>query len=382
MTPTVNTTAPVRRADSQASETKIAIAEIDSELKLSNAALSVLFFSSTYDRETLTAELNSRSEGATVIGCTTAGEIGLKGYQNNSISGFSLSKDEFTVSTVTLTNLKDLSVEQAREAATSLMKDMRSQSIEPSAKNCFALLLVDGLSVSEEPLTYKLQEALNEIPLIGGSAGDALEFKDTFVFSKNACSTDTAVIALIYTTRPFEIIKEQTIHPTDTRVVITEADPKNRIIKEINGEPAAEEYADLLDLDGPEDLNMDILSNNPLMLQLGDSWYIRSPHTVNKDNSLSLFCAVEEGLVLAIGKHSDLTTSLRETLTKSREKLGDMKLLIACDCIQRRLKLEATKKMADTSEVMSEFNAIGFSTYGEQYGTVHVNQTLAAIAIG
>ena len=37
---------------------------------------------------------------------------------------------------------------------------------------------------------------------------------------------------------------------------------------------------------------------------------------------------------------------------------------------------------ASVGEAFREQNAVGFSTYGEQYGGVHVNQTLTGIAFG
>lgn len=36
----------------------------------------------------------------------------------------------------------------------------------------FALLLIDGPSIREEPVTRAMQSTLGKIPLIGGSAGD------------------------------------------------------------------------------------------------------------------------------------------------------------------------------------------------------------------
>jgi hypothetical protein len=48
--------------------------------------------------------------------------------------------------------------------------------------NHAALFLVDGLSHSEELLAMTVQDALGEIPLVGGSSGDGLMFKETGIF--------------------------------------------------------------------------------------------------------------------------------------------------------------------------------------------------------
>ncbi len=81
------------------------------------------------------------------------------------------------------------------------------------------------------------------------------------------------------------------------------ADPAQRVVHEINGEPAADAYAEMLGVELDE-LNSDLFSKNPIMLRNGDDYYIRSLRSVNADHSLSFFCAMEQGLVLTIGKHT------------------------------------------------------------------------------
>src|SRR6185437_1775777 len=112
--------------------------------------------------------------------------------------------------------------------------------------NAFGFLLIDGLSLSEERVASSLFHALGDVPFIGGSAGDDLAFKETFVFADGEFHRDAAVLLLFETSLPVRTLKLQHFAPTGVRMVIAGADPDRRIVTEINGEPAAKAYARLI----------------------------------------------------------------------------------------------------------------------------------------
>lgn len=64
------------------------------------------------------------------------------------------------------------------------------------------------------------------------------------------------------------------------------------------------------------------------------------------------------------------------------EELGPPQLVLACDCILRNLEITQKDSKTAVEAVFKRHRAVGFSTYGEQYGGVHMNQTLTGIAIG
>ncbi|MFP3548143.1 hypothetical protein SB748_32690, partial [Rhizobium sp. SIMBA_035] len=65
-----------------------------------------------------------------------------------------------------------------------------------------------------------------------------------------------------------------------------------------------------------------------------------------------------------------------------RSELGEPQFVLAWDCILRHLELlqKGTRDIA--GRLFRDNRSAGFSTYGEQYGGVHVNQTLTGIAFG
>ena len=56
--------------------------------------------------------------------------------------------------------------------------------------------------------------------------------------------------------------------------------------------------------------------------------------------------------------------------------------MLAFDCILRRLEITQDGLKEKVSDVLRRNNTVGFSTYGEQFCGVHVNQTLTGIALG
>jgi hypothetical protein len=164
-------------------------------------------------------------------------------------------------------------------------------------------------------------------------------------------------------------------------LVITEADPEKRIIFEINGEPAAQVYAESLGL-SVDELTPTIFSRNPLVLSLGDEPYVRSIQKWNADFSLTCYCAIEEGLIISIGRAEDPIETFRQSFEKVHEIIPDPRVIIGCDCILRRLQFEEEGLEEPISDIMRQNNVIGFSTYGEQYNGLHVNQTFTGVAIG
>ena len=56
-------------------------------------------------------------------------------------------------------------------------------------------------------------------------------------------------------------------------------------------------------------------------------------------------------------------------------------MILACDCLLRRVEAEQKQLTGDISRLLSRHRAVGFSTYGEQVNSMHVNQTLTGMAI-
>jgi hypothetical protein len=371
----------IRLAQSRAAEARRAVEEFHAKVSQPDMELVVFFCSSEYDLNVLTAEMNRLFAGIQVVGCTTAGEIGPAGYHQHSLSGASLPAGSCVAVSGLLDHLIQFDIARGYDFAQTLLQRLESKVPEASTANGFAFMLIDGLSVREEPVAHALQYALGKMPLIGGSAGDDQKFEKTFVYSDGRFHSDSAALILINTALPFRIFKTQHFVPTDQRLVVTEADTTMRIVTEINGLPAAEEYARLVGIDVHE-LNPMRFAASPVVVVINGIDYVRSIQKANPDGSLTFFCAIEEGLVLRIAHGLDLVNNLEQTFDKIREEIGPPQLVFGCDCILRNLEIIQNGLKDRVEEIFRRNNTIGFSSYGEQFHGVHINQTLTGIAIG
>jgi hypothetical protein len=163
--------------------------------------------------------------------------------------------------------------------------------------------------------------------------------------------------------------------------VITESDCATRTVQEINGGPAAEEYAKALGLEVKE-LTSQVFAAHPVMLKIGGEYYVRSIQKANPDGSLTFYCAIDTGLVLTVAKGKALLENLHARVDSLRREVHGLKLVLGCDCILRRLELQQKGLLSEALKVLSGADFIGFSTYGENYNGIHVNQTLTGLALG
>lgn len=356
-----------------------AVRELFSKIKQKDMEAVIFFCSSHYDLEKLGRELKNTFT-CPLIGCTTAGEISSAGYQSDGMVAVSLSSPELKVHPHVLAPLQQFGLSEAQELAETVRQELVFTNGIDNSKD-FGLLLIDGLSIREEQTVATLSNHFEGMPIAGGSAGDGLDFRETRIYADGQFITNAALFTVFETTLPFHVFQTQHFEPTDKKLVITEADPSRRIVSEINAEPAAHAFADMLGLSTSE-LSPEVFSKYPLMLRIGDHWYVRSVQRVNEDGSLSFYCAIDVGLVLTIGEGGDMAGSLRNELKAMCQDFSRVDLVIGFDCILRKLEILENGQRDEIENVLNKVKFVGFSTYGEQFNSIHVNQTMTGVIIG
>ncbi|MBI5463037.1 MAG: FIST C-terminal domain-containing protein [Gammaproteobacteria bacterium] len=377
----MNVRPAIRTAQSAATDARLAVCEFHRAVAQPDMGLVIFFCSSDYDLNVLAAEMAQNFAGVSVVGCTTAGEIGPLGYLEHTLVGASFSSVTCTAVTARLDGLRTFGPVRGQAFAQTLLQRLESVAPQADLDNSFAFMLIDGLATREELVTRVLQTALGKIPLFGGSAGNGLHFNQTHVYYEGCFHTDSAVLTLVSTTLPFRIFKTQHFVATDERLVITRADTANRIVKEINGLPAAEEYARLVGVD-VRSLDPSHFATSPVVVLIDGAEYVRSIQKTNPDGSLTFYCAIEEGLVFRVAQGVDLVENLKQTFAQLREDIGPLQFVLGCDCVLRNLEITQSGMKGRVEEIFRDNHTVGFGTYGEQYNGVHVNQTLTGIAIG
>ncbi|CAH2602632.1 FIST domain containing protein [Rhodovastum atsumiense] len=371
----------IRRGHSLASAPAEAAAELHAALAQPETGLAVFFCSPDYDLDALAREIDARFQGIDIIGCTTAGEITPVGYVEGGITGFSLAASECRAVSERIDALSRFQPGQGHAAAQTLLRRLAGSAAGAQMPHGFAMLLIDGMSASEELVLSSIQGGLSAMPIFGASAGDGLRLRHTHVYHRGRFHEDAALLTLARLRRPIRLFRAQHFTATPVRLVVTGADPARRLVTEINAEPAAREYARLIGLP-PDELTPAVFAEHPLMVRAGGDFYIRSIRRANPDGSLAFFCAIDEGVVLRLATQEDALTQLRALFETIHAEIGPPELVIGFDCVLRTLQAEKRQLRQEMGKLFARNNVIGFSSYGEQFAAMHVNQTFTGLALG
>lgn len=335
-----------------------------------------VFASPSVDLASVMKDFSPRA-GCPVSACTTAGELGSDGYVENRILALGFPAARFVTRSIFIENLGDIDSEALARRVAAERVALAGEAA--GRENGFALLLVDGLSLREDMLVAALAPGLGKMPLVGGSAGDGERFERTFVALDGACRQDAAVLTLVKTDLEVAAFSIDDVQPTETRMVVTAADPRRRVVREINGRPAALELARIANLP-PGPIEEFAFAAYPTVVRIGSRTHVRAINRVTPEGHLVFFSAIDEGLVLTLARSGDLVRHLDASLTEITRG-GAAVGVLACDCILRRIEARRGQRSRAVSELLSRHRVRGFSTYGEQTGGMHLNATLTGVAL-
>lgn len=374
-------TQPIRSAMSSSRDPHIAAQELAATLKHAELDFVLFFCSAEYDLEALSISLTAAFPDARLAGCTTAGELTPRGYDQGTVTAIGFDRNLFSIEVGLVEALDTFTLTEAQTLVDTLVSDCRARHIAPIKGHTFALTLLDGLSSQEELVLLTLDSVLGSIPHFGGSAGDDIHLTGTHVYYDGCFRNRAAVVIMINTPLDFEVFTTHHMRSLEQKLIVTKANPATRTVYELNAEPAAIEYARQLGLD-PSQLDFRVFALNPLAVKIGQEYYVRSIQKVNADMSLTFYCAVENGIVLTAMQPEAMLDNLASRFEAIEQVQGEPLITIGCDCFLRRLEAEYTERTQETSDFLVEHNVIGFNTYGEQYDGMHLNQTFTGVVIG
>lgn len=339
-------------------------------------ALVLIFAASSADLPTILRRARDVFPRTEIAGCTTSGEICESGYTDGHLVAIGFPVTGFAAETVLIDPVDAV---ESRVVVAQLQRARQNlQRRRGDFTNELAILLVDGLSGREEQLIASLAGGLGPVPTVGGSAGDNRLLRRTHVFTDGQIHSRAAVLCLLRAHSPVRTFSFDGTRPSRTQMVVTSADPAKRAILRINDEPAAQEYARLLgrpiDSLGPE-----IFATRPVLVRAGARHHVRAIQHVGPGDSLIFFGAVAEGMVLTLSEETSLSAHLEGAMQDLRRD-GSPQMVLGFDCIFRRIAAESLQQVGDVSRILAENRVAGFSTYGEQIGTMHVNQTFTGVA--
>ena len=367
----------------------LASEQIHQQLNHTEIGFILFYCSSAYSLPLLSQSLQQLFGHIKVVGCTTAGEVSSCGNLEHSIVAIGFSSHYFSISAELVESMADFDLLKAQQTINRLNEQCVSRQLIRPKKRSFLLTLLDGLSFEEEHFLAALNSAATGIPHFGGSAGgdDDLEMNhineisNTYVYFDGHFLQQAAVVIMVSSCFSFEVFSCDHINKPKEKLVVTDVDAHNRTVYELNAEPAALEYARLLNLD-IEDLCPTVFALNPLAVKVGGHYYIRAIQKVNQvDLSLTFYCAVDIGIVLTAVEMGDILKPLTDKLEDISARYGKPQLVIACDCVLRRLEIEHKHLNNSVKNINNDYQIAGFNTYGEHINGIHLNQTFTGVYI-
>lgn len=380
----VTTTTQAARAHS-AEPAQEAVAALVSDLRKGlggQQAAAVLYFASAgYDPQQLAGPLALGFPEASVLGCSTAGEFTDRVSGVGGVSAIALPVSLIARCAVTLIDLATDPVEGTLQGARAVEAQLGTGLRELDPSDHVGFVLIDGMHGAEEAVNEVLGNVAPLLNIVGGSAGDDLAFKETWVTVGGQVSYCGAALLICETTRPFVVLKTCTFTPTGKMLRVTKADAGSRTVYEFNGRPATEAYAEAIGLE-PAELDSAAFMQNPLGLMVDGAPFIRSPQQVTDHGGIRFYCQILDDTEVEVMQSGDIVGETAAALSQAVESLGGKAHgAVLFNCILRRLELDATNQMSEFVDVFNDVPAAGFHTYGESW-LGHINQTLTGVLFG
>ena len=343
--------------------------------------VAILFFcSANHDGLAIERELKALAPSAEVVGCTTSGEFTDRAYSQGGVSVVALSHAKVRRCAAALAEYdKGRTVEQAihaaaRQIAERLEIDLR----EVDPERWVGIVLHEGMKGNEEEANAVLGHVAPFLSFLGGSAGDNLQQKETRVFYEGRSSNCGSVMLLMELAVPYVIVKTCSFEPTPVRMRIGRVE--GRVVYEIDGRPAVQEYAAKVGV-APEALGHPVFMANPLGLMIEGEPWVRSPIAAFPDGGLLFGCKIFEGAELNLLRSTDLVGDTKSALSKAAEKLGHRPSAgILFNCAHRCVEIEIKHLRQPFCDAIADFPVAGFHSYGESW-LAHMNQMLIGLLI-
>lgn len=349
--------------------------------------LAMVFATSSYDHAALGRALRERLPNTRLIGASAAAEIDHEGIHHGSVVLAGL-RGDFEVG-VGLG--RGLSVD-AFAAGASAMASARAQlgvaeaDDELDDKRHFGVVIDDGLRFKKEELLMGMLERNPGLNLVGGGATTTTMAPPAHVYVDGEVATDAALVALFRTDAAWAVMRSHWYEPTGRRIRITKVDDSCSRALEIDGQPAAQRYADLLgvSIDELEFGKPNGFSSQPTGVRVGNEIFLRSPWKPLPDGSILFSNLLDEGTQFELMRSLDMVDSTRQFFERELpERIAKPTATLLFQCGGRAWTAAAQGKSEALSEVFRLApQPVGFEVAFEIYRGFAINTTLTVLVLG
>lgn len=356
------------------------VAQLIATIRQPQMKLVMFFTSKKYDIHEVATVFKEYLPNVDVVGCTTAGELSNLGFTEGSISALSIAADDFEVAPYLIKDIK----QKAFFAKDDLLQVAGKIGLTPDSNDGFILTLIDSSQAAEEKVLTLLCNTFPKLNLVGGSAADE-DFKETLVSVNGETMENAAAIVFVRTSHEILFHKENIYTPTPIQLEVTSANIQKREVLELNGKPAAEEYARILgiELDYLKENFREVFFENPLGRTFGEDIWITAPTAIVDDKAIAFASLILPRTTVKLLKPVDAVAEATKTVQTIKQKLPNCKGAILFNCLLRYLQFKKDNQTEIIAQEYAKLGSIcGFNTHGEQLQRHHMNQTLTLIAFG
>jgi hypothetical protein len=352
--------------------------------------LVTLFAARERDHVALNRALRERlPKHVRLIGASSFGEVDRQGMHQGSAVLGALSGD-FEVG---LGLGKDLE-RNARGAGAAAIEQacnelgVRQPDLDP--RTHIGLVIDDGHRYKKEVLLLGVLDRSPALTLVGGGAVDPAGLSgaagEGLVHVDGEVVGNGVLVALFKTNAPFAALRSHAYTPTGQTVRITKVDESCTRALEIDGKPAAQRYADLIDcpVDELEFGKPRGFSRRPTALRVGREFFMRSPWKPLPDGSILFANLLDEGVELELMQLGDIAATTRSFFSEElprRVQNPSAALLFHCGG-----RVWVTQADGTYGALSQSFEAAppsaGLNCHFEIYSGFQINTTLTVLAFG
>lgn len=284
-----------------------------------------------------------------------------------------------------------LSIDAVGAGNAATVKACAQLGVKPSdlGKKHVGLVMDDGFRYKKEELLIGMLEPNPALVLVGGGAGDAEldpAKQSALIHVDGEVVTDAVAIVLFQTEARWSAMRSHWYVPTGRSLTITKVDGSCTRALEIDGQPAAKRYAELLGV-GIDDLEFgkpNGFATSPTALLVGREYFLRAPWKPLDDGSILFANLVEEGTELEIMRISDMVRSTANLFQEEMvQRVGKPTASFLFHCSGRQWFADATGKAEELSAAFRTAPpSVGLNCQFELYCGFHINTTLTALVFG
>jgi hypothetical protein len=360
----------------------------DSALVNPDPKLLIVFCSEALDPAPVLRQINERSGGVPLIGCSTAGEIAPHGTGEGSVVVTALGGDGFSIATAAA----GLASRDLRAAGAKAARCLTGIEERPHR---VLLLLTDGLAGDQREILRGVYRVLGAgVPLVGGCAG--AEHTRTFQMHGRQVLTDSVVAAGIGSDAPLGIGVRHGWRRVGEPMLVTSSGG-NRVFS-LNGQPALDVYLERLGAPAEARADQEEFARLALVHPLGlghhdgedEIRFIAGGDFA--DRSLACIAEVPQAALVWLmeGDAESVRWAGGAACNDALAALGGNPALgmLAFECVGRRPVLGHEGARVEIDEIMKCSGGApvaGFYTYGEiarKQGVIGFhNQTLVVLSV-